>query len=136
MKIMQNYKNLEEGLSRLNCDIFEVWDFGYWYLKWIHQEKRWMVNLFNAKVKIFYLAHNHLSLTLSLWLPFPLFCFVLRFVFAFPFYLLFSLSLKLTVGIIYCLNPIHDGLFRGFSQRGEGAFWPLSLKSVTHILRW
>ena len=22
------------------CDMFEVWDFDYWYLKWLHQEKQ------------------------------------------------------------------------------------------------
>ena len=23
------------------CDMFELWDFDYWYLKWLHQEKQW-----------------------------------------------------------------------------------------------
>ena len=27
--------------SAFEEDMFEVWDFDYWYLKWIHQEKRW-----------------------------------------------------------------------------------------------
>ena len=34
------------------------------------------------------------------------------------------------------VNPIQDGLFRGCSRIGEGAFWPPSLKSATHILQW
>ena len=33
--------NLIEILDRSICDILEVWDFDYWYLKWIHQEKQW-----------------------------------------------------------------------------------------------
>ena len=29
-----------EVLYRSVCDMSEVWDFDYWYLKWVHQEKR------------------------------------------------------------------------------------------------
>ena len=35
------YGNGEEDLYRWICDMFGVWHFDYWYLKWIHQEKRW-----------------------------------------------------------------------------------------------
>ena len=28
-------------LYRSICDMFEVWDFENWYLKWICQEKQW-----------------------------------------------------------------------------------------------
>ena len=23
------------------CEMFEMWDFDYWYLRWKHQEKQW-----------------------------------------------------------------------------------------------
>ena len=35
------YENGEEGLYRTIYDVFGVWHFDYWYLKWIHQGKRW-----------------------------------------------------------------------------------------------
>ena len=33
--------NVREVLCRSICDMFEVRDFDYSYLKWIHQEKQW-----------------------------------------------------------------------------------------------
>ena len=33
--------NLREVQYMSICDMFEVWDLDFWYLKWMHQEKRW-----------------------------------------------------------------------------------------------
>ena len=37
---------MKEVVYRLICDMSEVWDLDYWYLKWINQEKRWNGYLF------------------------------------------------------------------------------------------
>ena len=49
--MMWNSYNLREGQHRSICDMFVVWDFDYWYLKWIHQEKRKCLKLFSDTSK-------------------------------------------------------------------------------------
>ena len=39
--LYENDANLREALYRPICDMVEVWDFDYRYLKWIHQGEWW-----------------------------------------------------------------------------------------------